>query len=363
MTPARAATWLLWAAAGAVVLLVAVDALAYGQVLRQGPAVAYPDPEQLARVKVVWPHQPQATAWLTTAAAPLLLLAAGLTAIGWMVRRGRPAALALCGLLAAGSLPLLMWVYETSPLVFTVSCHGCDFATSEMAPGPVWHSSARRVLLALLAVCLLGAVCQLARRSMTDWLRAAAGSQMGPVGRAPAARVAAIAGVAVAGAAGLIVAVNYLALGPGLADAQVDPWVTNPAQELAEAREAAGTAAALIAAALGPLAWAAALGAWAVWRGRLRRAATLLVAGGFTCGYAVIVFITALVYNPLGWNGELHHDMLTIGAPWYPPALSGLVLVGLATAVVLLVSLLRRATASWLTRDEATARPVPAGRS
>ena len=169
-----------------------------------------------------------------------------------------------------------------------------------------------------------------------------------PCARPRLVRAAALAALVTAASAGLIVAANYLGLADGFADPRVDQLSSDPSAVLRESRSETNEAAGLVAAMLLPQVLVATLIAGALWRGRIRRAGLVLLAGGFAGACGLVGFGYALVGNPLGWGNQVDHHMVEIDVPWYPPLLSCLVLGGLAAQLVMLAALFRRTTAEWL---------------
>lgn len=337
MESPRARSVLPYAAPIAAAALLAVDLVAWVQVLIVGPAAAYPDPDELSGVRVDWLGTPDAGPWLVLFAVPLLLVTSGLAVAGWGLRRAPGKALTAVGALTAAAFALLAWGYETSPLLMNVFCAACDAGGLEPVPGPVWYRPVRLVLLAAVGVCVIVAFRYAWRTPVT------AAARLGS--RPPAASVVAYGALAVAGCAGLLVAADWLGLPLALSSARVDQTSSDPGYVLDSYRADAYTYVGIFTAVLVPLAVVMLVVGVAAWRGRIRRTAGALLAGGFAgvCGIAAFVAVAAV--DPLD-----QHHMVVTDVGWHAPVRGALALVGIIAQIVVLAGLCRRTTEGWLAR-------------
>ncbi|WP_069162665.1 hypothetical protein [Nocardia altamirensis] len=311
---------------------VALDVVVVALVHFGGAAVAFPgDTRYRGDVEFLW------GVTVPALVAPVVFAAVIAALVPWLARTRGPALVAL----GAATVPLvgMLALLHTGlyPLMLDTTCSICDAITYDAAPGPPGYRAVRSILLALLAVCLVGAVVAASSSATTRRVRALATS----TDRPPST-------VSVVGMAMTVLGVCAAALSLTLiliaATARKHTYrsgfVPLPTDERAVVFMVAGLAAVFAAGTL----WHA----W-LWRhGRGAAAAMLTLSGlGLVAGSVLVTMFLLMTPKggvvPSGWWVE-------VDPPWLREVHGTVAWAALAALLVAVITVLRPATLRWVAR-------------
>ncbi|MFG1793302.1 hypothetical protein [Nocardia sp. NPDC049149] len=313
-------------------MTVALDVVVVALVHFGGSAVAFPgDKRYRGEVEFFWATTVLALVMLLVYAAVIAAL------VPWLARTRGPALVAL----GAATVPLvgMLVLLQTGlyPLMLDTTCSICDAITYDAAPGPPGYRVVRSILLALMAVCLVGAVVAASSSATTRRIRTVATSTDRPPSTV---RVAGMA-MTVLGVCAAALSVTLIVIATtARKHTYRSGFVPLPSDERAGVFVVAGLAAVFAAGTL----WQA----W-LWRhGRGAAAAMLTLSGlGLVAGSVLVTMFLLMTPKggvvPSGWWVE-------VDPPWLREVHGAVAWVALAALLVAVSTVLWPATLRWVAR-------------